>query len=107
MTAGKINLETGTAPGTPASNIVSFYAKTDKKVYLKDDTGTETLLIGQSTPTAAFDGTSPAIILGSGFASIVRTPAGDPAGDYTITLSAAMTPLPTMLPFASISSDVS
>jgi hypothetical protein len=32
------------APGTPASNYVYLYAKTDRKLYAKDDTGTETAL---------------------------------------------------------------
>jgi|GEM_PF-2061502 len=37
----KINLKEGTAPTTPASGEVSVYVKTDKQLYIKDDTGTE------------------------------------------------------------------
>lgn len=45
----------GAAPGTPASGIVRIYAKTDGKLYQKDDAGTETDLAGGggSTVTTA------------------------------------------------------
>jgi hypothetical protein len=43
MTAGKITLGTGTAPGTPATGKAVIYFKSaDKKPYFKDDAGTET-----------------------------------------------------------------
>jgi len=38
------NFFTGTAPGTPDSGEVRLYAKTDKRLYTKDDGGTERLL---------------------------------------------------------------
>lgn len=34
------------APGTPATGFVSVYAKADGKLYIKDDVGTETCLVG-------------------------------------------------------------
>jgi len=39
--ATKIDIAEDTAPGTPSSGLVSVYAKTDGKVYSKDDAGTE------------------------------------------------------------------
>lgn len=36
----------GSAATTPSTGEVSVYAKTDKKLYYKDDTGTETLIGG-------------------------------------------------------------
>ncbi|MGB1285072.1 MAG: hypothetical protein ACPG7F_00950 [Aggregatilineales bacterium] len=41
-TAGKVTFTEGDAPGTPDSGTVGLYAKTDGKLYIKDDTGTET-----------------------------------------------------------------
>ncbi len=41
MAAGAIELTEGTAPDTPGTNLVSLYAKTDKKLYYKDDDGNE------------------------------------------------------------------
>jgi len=40
--AGLVNLGVGTTPATPAAGSTSFYFKTDKRPYYKDDTGTET-----------------------------------------------------------------
>ena len=41
--------EQAVVPGTPALNVVRVYAKDDKKLYAKDDTGTERPLQGVST----------------------------------------------------------
>ena len=41
-----VNFPTGTAPATPPANRVVIYAKTDKKMYAKDDAGLETPLGG-------------------------------------------------------------
>lgn len=40
--AGKVIFTEGDAPGTPGSGTVGLYAKTDGKLYIKDDAGTET-----------------------------------------------------------------
>lgn len=42
MVAAYIRLDEGTAPGTPDTGEVLVYPKTDGKLYIKDDTGTET-----------------------------------------------------------------
>lgn len=42
VTKGAVLLPEQTAPGTPATGRVALYAKTDGKVYIKDDAGTET-----------------------------------------------------------------
>lgn len=44
-------LQEGAAPSTPATGTVTFYAKTDGKIYYKDDTGAETEL-GAATGVA-------------------------------------------------------
>jgi hypothetical protein len=44
MTATLLTFPEGAAPGTPAANTVSAYAKTDGRLYAKDDTGAESLL---------------------------------------------------------------
>lgn len=41
MSAGAIRLRQGTAPDTPPTGYVSFYAKTDGSLYIKLDDGTE------------------------------------------------------------------
>ena len=45
----KIVLTEGAAAATPATNKVALYAKTDKRAYMKDDTGSETLLGGKDS----------------------------------------------------------
>jgi hypothetical protein len=56
----QIILPTGTAPSTPASGTVAFYAKTsDKKMYFKDDTGAETELGAGGLPTTGGSMTGP------------------------------------------------
>jgi hypothetical protein len=47
---GRITISTGDAAGTPVAGRITIYAKTDGIVYLKDENGTETALIGQSLP---------------------------------------------------------
>lgn len=51
----KILYDEGSAPATPAANKVVTYAKSDGKIYSKDDAGVETLMSGGpgggSTPT--------------------------------------------------------
>lgn len=92
MSAAQLRLAIGLSPATPAAGKLSVFAKGDKKLYTKDDAGVETLLVGQPTPLAAVDGTTlaPTVILqNAGIAGIIRTPAGDPAGDYTVTLAVA------------------
>ena len=44
--ASKILLTSGDAPATPASGTVAMYSKADKKYYIKDDSGTETAMVG-------------------------------------------------------------
>jgi hypothetical protein len=44
----KIDLTNGAAPATPSAGKVSLYTKTDKKIYIKDDTGLETDLTGDT-----------------------------------------------------------
>jgi len=46
-----VDFPTGTAPATPSANRVRLYAKTDKKLYQKDDAGVETPLGGGGGPT--------------------------------------------------------
>jgi hypothetical protein len=41
MAAGTIRLVSGTAAGTPPAGCIHIYSKADKKLYYKDDTGTE------------------------------------------------------------------
>lgn len=41
MAAGKLTLQEGTAPGTPAAGFVTLYPKSDGLLYWKDDAGTE------------------------------------------------------------------
>lgn len=42
----QVDFTNGSAPSTPASGHVTIYSKTDKLMYMKDDTGTETALSG-------------------------------------------------------------
>lgn len=50
--AGTLRLQSGTAAGTPPTGTIHFYSKTDKKLYFKDDSGTEYLLTtGAGGPT--------------------------------------------------------
>lgn len=44
----EIRIKTDTAPGTPPTGLVTVYAKPDKNLYLKDDAGNETVLLGDS-----------------------------------------------------------
>jgi hypothetical protein len=44
MAAGTIRLVSGPAAGTPPAGCIHIYSKGDKKLYYKDDTGTEYLL---------------------------------------------------------------
>ena len=62
MASGKIRLKNDTAPGTPASGYGVIYGKSsDKKLYWKDDAGTESELTagaaGGETNTASNSGT--------------------------------------------------
>ena len=41
MAAGTIRLVSGAAAGTPPAGCIHIYSKADKKLYYKDDTGTE------------------------------------------------------------------
>lgn len=50
---GPIEIAEQTAPGTPDSGVGALYAKTDGKVYWKDDAGTETDLTGGGAGDAA------------------------------------------------------
>jgi hypothetical protein len=53
-------LTEGAAPSTPTTGKVEIYAKTDGKIYAKDDAGTETSFVGltQGAATASTSGTS-------------------------------------------------
>jgi hypothetical protein len=44
MAAGTIRLVSGPSAGTPPAGCIHIYSKDDKKLYYKDDTGTEYLL---------------------------------------------------------------
>jgi len=84
----------GVAPPNPAAGDAILYAKADEKFYTKDSGGTERAVEGQVQPTCFVDGTPvlPVFLaFNAGWASVVRTPAGDPAGDYTVTLAAPVT----------------
>ena len=48
---GAVTVPEITAPGTPASGKVVIYAKTDNKLYIKDDTGAETDLTATGSGT--------------------------------------------------------
>jgi hypothetical protein len=97
MASGRIRLKATIAPGTPPTGDVALYAKNDKKVYAMDDTGTETLLVEQSRPTAIIQGSTGTIQAGNaGIASCVR----NAVGDYTVTLAA---PTSNTLPIVSSS----
>src|SRR3977135_3524409 len=50
---GYLDLPAASAPGTPASGKVRLYPKTAKRLYQKDDAGTETGLAGGGGGTAA------------------------------------------------------
>lgn len=52
---GQVILPTGAAPSTPAANNVTLYAKSDKTLYIKDDTGTESQLQISGNSHAAQD----------------------------------------------------
>lgn len=45
----QVLLVEGAAPATPSTGKVAIYPKTDKRLYLKDDGGTETLLGGKDS----------------------------------------------------------
>lgn len=57
--AGALTVPEIAAPSTPASGKVAIYAKTDSKLYIKDDTGTETdLTAAGGGGSGSFSGTS-------------------------------------------------
>lgn len=68
MNANIASLNEAAAPATPASGTVALYAKTDGRLYSKDDTGAESAL-GGATPVViqiAASDTSTAITAGTG-----------------------------------------
>lgn len=86
------------APSTPASGYVSVYAKTDGKLYIKDDAGTETDL----TAGATLDSLSDVVITSPAIGQLVRhngtnwvnaslSTAGIQPLDATLTAFAALT----------------
>lgn len=76
----KIDLTNGAAPSTPASGKVSLYTKTDKKIYIKDDTGTETDLSAAAGITAL---TGDVTASGSGSVAATLANTAVVAGSYT------------------------
>lgn len=54
MWAGPIDLAEISTPATPATGFVSIYAKSDGKVYIKDDAGTETDLTETGAGSSVF-----------------------------------------------------
>lgn len=81
------------APASPAAGLSRIYPKLDGNWYWKDAAGVEHALIAQVQPFGFIDGTQVApvfIVQTAGLSTVVRTPAGQPAGDYTITLSSAV-----------------
>jgi hypothetical protein len=69
---GGITLTEASAPATPASGLVAVYAKTDGKVYRKDDAGTEAELAGS---TSASDLTSGTLAVARGGTGVGNTDA--------------------------------
>lgn len=63
-----IKLAESSAPSTPASGFASVYVKTDGKLYLKDDAGTETDLTAGST----LDSLSDVVITSAASGQIIR-----------------------------------
>lgn len=55
---GQYLLPEGAAPSTPAAGYVSVYAKTDGKIYSKDDAGVETVITHDATLYALLAGSS-------------------------------------------------
>lgn len=83
----QIQVDEIAAPGTPAAGKVAVYAKTDGKLYIKDDAGTETDLTGGgggagSDTTAIHDNTSSEI-------SAITAKASPTTSDYLIIEDAA------------------
>jgi len=76
----KLHLRTGAADATPLSGVVTLYAKTDKKLYYKDDTGTE---IGP-VQAEAYSGTVTSV-------NITQPAAGITASGGPITSSGSIT----------------
>lgn len=77
----QIKLYSETAPSTPESGYVTVYSKTDKKLYLKDDAGTETDLTatGSGSGDVATDTIWDAkgdLAVGTGANTAVRLPVG-------------------------------
>lgn len=85
MTAAIHTFTTGTAPGTPGTGKTRLYAKTDKKPYWMDDTGTE-------TPIALGGVVGPAntvyLSIGGVDGSAVRGDASKPFGTLKAALAA-------------------
>ena len=79
----KLLFTEGAAPATPAANTVIAYAKTDGKLYSKDDTGAETALGG--------GGGSSSIEIVSTISSGTITPAGTTDLIRPAALTAALT----------------
>ncbi len=93
-----VKLAESSAPSTPASGFVSVYAKTDGKLYLKDDAGTETDL----TAGATLDSLSDVVITAAASGELLRhngtnwvnaslSTAGIQPLDATLTAFAALT----------------
>ena len=83
----QIQVDEISAPGTPAAGKVAVYAKTDGKLYIKDDAGTETDLTGGgggagSDTTAIHDDTASEI-------SAITAKATPTTSDYLIIEDAA------------------
>jgi len=88
MAAAQMLLAIGTAPPTPSAGKVALYAKSDKKLYAKDDTGLETPLLGTTPPGAFIKGTDGSITAGNaGIAGSVR----NSAGNYSVMLATPIT----------------
>jgi len=80
------------SPAAPPVGQVTLYVKADNNLYSKDAGGTERVMAAQGQPLCIVDGTTPAFLaVNAGWTSVIRTPAGDPAGDYTVTLAAPVT----------------
>lgn len=87
-------VQQGGPPGSPPPvGTVVVYPKSDELLYFQGSDGVEHPLAGQVQPFAQIDGTAGNAFTfqNAGFASVIRTPAGDPAGDYTMTLTAPVT----------------
>jgi len=80
----------GVAP--PVNGKPSLYVNGSNEPIYRDPANVERNLVGTIQPLAQFDGTGPAIVFqNAGIASIIRKPAGNPAGDYRVTFSSPIT----------------